>query len=137
MKELNFSKLKKLYLSSCFITDISFLENTSFKYLEILDLSDNYQISNIFVLENIVLKELKELYLKNCNISDISFLKNVKFEKLEKLNLGCNSIVNYELLEELQFNNLNECKISNIEFLKRVGYEVSFPLGYERQWKIE
>ena len=41
--------------------------------------------------------------------------------------------VNYELLEELQFNNLNECKISDIEFLKRVGYEISFPLGYERQ----
>ena len=87
-----FKELKELYLSNNNISDIKVFEKVKFEKLEILNLSSNFKISDINILENVNFNELKELDLSSNNISDIKILEKIKFEKLELLDLKINKI---------------------------------------------
>ena len=95
--------------------------------LDILNLSRR-KISNIEILDKIVIDNLKELDLSRNKIPDIKVLEKVKFENLEKLNLSWNHISDIEVLEKVKFENLKSLnldnnKISDIKVLEKVKFE--------------
>ena len=89
---MNFPKLRVLDLNENNISDIKVLEKVNFKNLEKLYLSNNYDLADINILEDVNFRELKELDLSWNNISDIKVFEKVKFEKLELLDLFGNNI---------------------------------------------
>ena len=137
-----FSNLKYLYLSSCQIIDIKFLENLYF--LRFLDLCDNQitnieflekltnlqflelsqnQISKISALKNLI--HLKELDLSNNKITNDDFISTIpileKLLELQTLSLSSNQISYISLplkLTKLQNLNISDNKIWNISFLE-------------------
>ena len=136
LKEINFTKLEKLYLNNNQILDINILEHVNFKGLKELNLFGNKisdirvlekvnflklerlilgknKLCDINVLEKVNFKELKELDLSFNNISDISVLANAQFEKLNILNLEKNQIKNVDILEKANFIELKKINLSN------------------------
>ena len=117
--KIELTNIKEIYLDNNNINNINSLENTEFKFLEILHIKGN-QISNISVLEKVDYKSLKKLNLGDNNISDITVLAKVNFKKLESLNLGKNKkLSDISVLEKVDFKELKElhlfkCNISDI-----------------------
>ena len=124
---IEFKKLKELYLRDNKISNIQILESAKFNRLEILIFRGN-KITDINILEKVNFKELKSLDLYGNNISNIKVLEVAKFNKLEKLELGMNKISDIEALgkvnfPELKYLNLRYNYISNITILEKVDFK--------------
>ena len=126
LSQMEFIKLKELYLNNNRISDIIEMQKVYIPKLEILNLGYN-KISNINSLEKFYFKELKILNLYENNISNIKSLEKVNFDKLESLNLGGNKISDINILEkvnfkELKYLNLFDNEISDIQILEKVNF---------------
>ncbi len=112
-----FQNAYSLNLSNNNLTDVSYLNNTKFKTLKSLNLSNNPNISG---WED--LTYLTDLRLANCNITDISgFSKWVdRDEEYLLLDLSNNpNIEGLEILKSLKVNNLKlaNCNIKDLSVL--------------------
>ena len=114
--KFKFQELIKFCVSSNAISEISILEKTNFKKLEILDLGYN-SITDISILEKLDCKGLQELYLGYNDIANINVLEKVNFPELKILNLSDNRIKDINILEKVNFKKLEELNLEGNEIL--------------------
>ena len=113
LQKSNLRYLEKIDLSKSNVTDISGLCGyVPFTNLKILDLSNNPNIINLHLLQEVRFKDLVELYLSNDNIKDLNQIirGDPGFYKLKILDLSHNQIQSLSPLK--YFRNL---RVLNLE----------------------
>ena len=113
LQKSNLRYLEKIDLSKSNVTDIRGLCGyVPFTNLKILDLSNNQNITNLHLLQEVRFKDLVELYLSNDNIKDLSQIitGDPGFYKLKILDLSHNQIQSLSPLK--YFRNL---RVLNLE----------------------
>ena len=127
LENINFNKLKELYLRSIGIQNLEFLSNFKFSKLEKLELSGN-SLKSINGLDQMNLDNLKYLYLSSNQISDFKVFENINFENLLELDLSWNRLLDITFFEKCKFPrlehlSLNRCGIITIAVLEKVSFD--------------
>ena len=91
IKDIDVEKicLTKMDLNNEFLEKLCKID---FEELKELDLSNNYNITDIKILENAKFDKLEILKFRSNNISDINVLEKVNFKKLIILDLSSNNL---------------------------------------------
>ena len=132
-KELiSIKDIKYLNLRGNKLSNIDFLLNKDFSFLEMLSLNDN-EIESMDVFKKINWPFLKELYLSKNKFSSIEALSDLKAKKLQILWLSENNISSIDPLEKVNFPQLrklglNKNQIKNINIFKKVKFPQLFEL---------
>ena len=95
LKYLYRKTIKKIDLSETSVTDIKDLcENDQLENLEVLNLSNNPDISNLYMLKDAKFRNLKELNLSNNDLDDLNKIQmgDYHFDQLSVLTLCDNQI---------------------------------------------
>ena len=124
---VNYPNLEKLKLCNNNLTDISPLNNCSFKQLQILNLSMN-QIKDISVFQKLKFQKLSELYLDKNKIYNIEPLSKIDLTHLQRLNLSNNEIEDISVFDRmnaphLKYLNLSNNKIDDISVFGSVEFK--------------